>query len=211
MLRTERESAIGDGPETLRQQRPALTAMRRNRTMAGNGNTESPEIWKPVVGFEGSYEVSNLGRVKALARTVLHGRGRRMIARPEMLMRTPVTATGYPQVLLKHGDKTRHSRVHRLVCEAFHGPAPVGSRFAAHVNGDPSDCRASNLAWVSPQMNAHHKVIHSHKGVGGRIRRGDGKLRVGIDQLAGVAAVILGKRAPTSEEIEWAKQLESAL
>ena len=115
------------------------------------------EEWRAVVGYEGLYEVSNLGRVKLMARdgwsngTLLRLSGR--ILKPQPIHK------GYVRVVLNGHGIRRFRRIHRLVLQAFVGECPDGMQ-CAHLNGDPADCQLSNLAWVSPTENASHKHAH---------------------------------------------------
>lgn len=67
---------------------------------------------------------------------------------------------GYLRVSKYTPTGNKAVQIHRLVCEAFHGPAPVGKPHVAHLNGDPHDNAAVNLAWVSQSENEAHKVNH---------------------------------------------------
>lgn len=117
--------------------------------------------WRPVLGYEGLYEVSNSGEVRSLA--FFRG-GKRW---PRLLMLAPRISThGYPYVTLrlpKPGPGgTRHGKyqsVHRLVLDAFVGPCPAGME-AAHLNGNPDDCGLPNLRWVTHQENVDHQLAH---------------------------------------------------
>lgn len=112
------------------------------------------ERWLSVVGFEGSYDVSDFGRVRSLDRTLSDGRrwsGRMLKLSPD--------ADGYAQVNLCVANVQRVQRVSKLVTEAFHGPKPEGME-ACHGNGDPSDNRASNLRWDTRSGNMQDALIH---------------------------------------------------
>lgn len=107
------------------------------------------EEWRPVVGWEGRYEVSNLGRVKSL-----RGRGNG----PPMIL-LPSVVRGYLRVT--PGPRNGKIRtVHSLVAEAFLGPRPAprdGYRIEAnHIDGVKSNCRSGNLEWLTQLENAHH-------------------------------------------------------
>lgn len=110
------------------------------------------EDWRPVVGLEGRYEVSNLGRVRSLTFASRWGRFAR--ATP-IYLRPHCGVTGYPAVAI--GGRLRS--VHRLVLEAFVGPCPAGME-CAHLNGVRDDPRLSNLRWVTRRENASHRAIH---------------------------------------------------
>lgn len=108
------------------------------------------ETWKPAVGFEGRYEVSDLGAVRSLPRPRTKG---------GPLKPTPQVG-GYLRLELVGKDGKRLSRsVHRLVLEAFVGPRPEGMQ-AAHRNGIVTDNRVSNLYWATVQQNAADRIAH---------------------------------------------------
>ena len=141
--------------ETLVAQRPALTTTRRIRAMAEDRISLPDEIWKPVVGFEGTYEVSNFGRLWSVPRK--HPRSGRFL-------RYWVTPKGYRK--FKIGGVVSVTRyIHALVLEAFVGPRPEGME-AAHLNGDPSDNRVENLKWVSSEENKLHQKQHGTQPLG---------------------------------------------
>lgn len=111
------------------------------------------EIWKPVVGFEGLYEVSNMGRVKAL-------RKKRLRVYPEKVLKAGDHEFGYKQVSIYRNGKQWQASVHRLVLLAFVGPPPEGAPWACHNNGDPADNRLENLRWDTPAGNHADKSAH---------------------------------------------------
>ena len=121
------------------------------------------EVWKPVVGFEGLYEVSNLGLVKRLS-TTARGRGLKLRNLPERLMRQHTNHAGYPWITLSEPvgpDGTRgkvKKVVHRLVAEAFLGEAPTEAHQINHKDGVKSNNRATNLEWVTPEENTRHAI-----------------------------------------------------
>lgn len=113
------------------------------------------EIWKGIPGFTGSYEVSNCGRVRSLSRQVqckdgafrtFHGR----------ILKPWRSVGGYNQVYLP-GRKPK--LVHRLVLEAFVGPAPEGTE-CRHLDGDKENNRLDNLQWSTHVENERDKKAH---------------------------------------------------
>lgn len=116
------------------------------------------EIWIPVVGFEGYYEVSDQGRVRSVERTVPANTGTRLV--PSTILTPWVDPKGYCTVGLgKPGQKAKTLRVHRIVLEAFVGPRPSQLE-ACHGNGDPADNRRSNLRWDTHSANNLDRVKH---------------------------------------------------
>ena len=102
------------------------------------------ELWLPVRGYEGLYEVSDLGRVRGLKR--------------DQLLR-PWNHLGYARFSLCKNGKRHHHLAHRLVIESFIGPAPgaVGTGpfdyVVDHINRQRSDNRPENLQWVTTSQN----------------------------------------------------------
>lgn len=116
--------------------------------------------WRAIRGWEGFYEVSDDGRVRSLARSYVRERNgwTALIRVRERILKAPL-CEGYPKVNLVGGGRRERLFVHRLVCEAFHGPAPEGCE-TAHNNGDRSDPRAENLRWATRRENVHDKRQH---------------------------------------------------
>ena len=114
------------------------------------------EIWVPVVGYEGYYEVSSWGRVRSLDRVFIKSNGRKHTVRERI--RAPHTDDwGRVSVGLTRSGESKTCRVHRLVLEAFVGPCPPGM-VACHANDDASDNRLENLRWDTPRENNLDKV-----------------------------------------------------
>lgn len=120
------------------------------------------EYWVPVPGAS-IYEVSNTGRIRSIDRTVTAGgRGGTVFIRG-IERRLLVDGDGYLRVGLRYdGDskKQRTVRVHRIVCEAFHGPRPSPKHEVRHVNGIKTDNRPENLAWGTRVENMRDLVSH---------------------------------------------------
>lgn len=114
------------------------------------------ETWKDIRGLEGQYAVSDQGRVKSLSRVIVKSNGRRMTIKGRILKQI-VIKLDYRAVALPGG---RRGYVHRLVCEAFHGPAPEGRENALHNNGVPWDNRAVNLRWGNLSENNLDRGLH---------------------------------------------------
>lgn len=114
------------------------------------------EQWRSVVGFEGLYEVSDLGRVRSAT---------------SKQYKTPSSqGTGYLCVWLYSApNPVKNKLVSRLVLEAFRGPAPSSTHQAAHGDGCKSNNTLSNLRWATPVENHQDKLRHGTH----TIRRGE--------------------------------------
>lgn len=121
-------------------------------------HSEVPERWLPVAGYP-AYEVSNLGRVRSIPRTITGSDG--IVRRRRGNILKPGTGTkGHQYVnLFNGGTKQTTKFVHHLVLVAFVGPRPDGTE-CCHNNGDPSDNRLSNLRWGTSSDNHHDMVRH---------------------------------------------------
>lgn len=118
------------------------------------------EIWKNVVGFEGIYQVSNLGNVKVLENDVDYGN--RICHRRERILKQHNSSDGYPMVKLK--DNRNHN-VHRLVAEAFLGVEQ--NMEVDHINAIRTDNRIENLRWVTHSENIKHTYEMGNGYLGG--------------------------------------------
>jgi hypothetical protein len=66
---------------------------------------------------------------------------------------------GYRTVLLSYGGLSKRFAVHRLICEAFHGPCPEGLE-CAHIDGDKGNNRPDNLRWATRSENIRDQIAH---------------------------------------------------
>lgn len=112
------------------------------------------ESWKPVVGWEDSYEVSDKGRVRSVDRIIETKTGDQHLKGKVL---SPAYYKGYPRVNLCKNRKGRSAWIHRLVLEAFVGPCPANHE-ACHWNDNPSDNRLENLRWGTRADNTLDKV-----------------------------------------------------
>lgn len=112
------------------------------------------EIWKDVVGYEGIYKVSSLGRVM----NVLGGERR---VKFHILRPTYNKATNYLSVCLYKLDKQKRMYVHRIVATSFLDN-PNGYKYVDHINTVRHDNRAENLRWVSIAENLNNPRTKDH-------------------------------------------------
>ena len=110
---------------------------------------DNSEIWKPIVGFEETYEISTAYRVASLPRK---GRPRRRILKP-----CP-NSHGCPQVqLYLRGKRTNHKVAH-LVADAFLPAKSSTDQVLRHLNDNPADNRIANLAWGTYSDNQQDSI-----------------------------------------------------
>ena len=112
-----------------------------------------PEKWKAIPGYEGWYEVSDRGRVRALERTTRHGRKRK-----RHVLKAVPQGGSYLRVDLSRDNRQRTRLVHQLVLEAFVGPA--NGMQVRHLNGKRQDNRLENLCWGTISENALDRSKH---------------------------------------------------
>lgn len=127
---------------------------------------EQEEIWRDIEGYEGLYQVSNLGRVKSLER--IDEMGRLRLGR---ILSPVIDRYGYLRVNLYKEGKRKTFQVHRLVGQAFI-PNPEGLPQINHKDEDPSNDRADNLEWCSRSYNINYGTRNERQ-VQTRIRNGN--------------------------------------
>lgn len=112
--------------------------------------------WAEIPGFP-QYEVSDSGQVRSKTRTIQCSN--RVTVRQGKVLKPNRDSRNYLQVCLCDHTKRKTALVHRLVLEAFVGPAPEGKE-ACHINGDRQDNRLENLRWGTRSENTRDKMRH---------------------------------------------------
>jgi len=128
------------------------------------------EIWRDVQGYEGFYQVSNLGRVKSLLREISYKDGRKRIFN-ECIIKSRLK--NYHRITLCNNSKQTTFLLHRLVAFAFI-PNPDNKPQINHINGNVSDNRELNLEWCTNGENQRHAYrvlgkIHAMFGKSGHL------------------------------------------
>lgn len=118
------------------------------------------EIWKAIVGYP-HYEVSNIGRVRSSKS------GKLKLLKPAEKRDRHRKKPTYLRVCLRSPTgETKNKRIHRLVLEAFVGPAPSGKPYGCHIDGNSMNNWLPNLKWASAVSNEADKELHGTKLIG---------------------------------------------
>jgi hypothetical protein len=115
------------------------------------------EEWKPIIGYEGYYEISSFGRVKSLPRVKCKG----IIRKPK------IDKFGYHRMFLSKNGVSKDFAVHRLVMAAFVGECPNGQE-VRHLDGNPSNNHLSNLTYGTKKENQADRLLHGTSNRGQR-------------------------------------------
>lgn len=117
------------------------------------------EVWKDIKGWEGKYQISNLGNVKSVYRTVNYMfKGKEKTRRIyERILKKAINKFGYEYVNLTDNYKAKKLKVHRLVAEAFI-PNPLNKRTVNHIDGNKLNNCVDNLEWATYIENQHHAI-----------------------------------------------------
>lgn len=111
------------------------------------GNVE--EIWKPIDGYDGLYEISNRGQVCSA-----YGKGK--------ILKPMLSNSGYERVDLFKNKKRKQFSIHRLVAEAF-VKNPTDKPFVNHKDENKTNNRAENLEWVTHKENCNYGTAISRR------------------------------------------------
>lgn len=124
------------------------------------------EIFKAIPGYEGCYEVSDLGRVKSLSREIK--KGKIIFTSKERILKPVIITTGYYKVSLRKDSKTETKKVHKLVAIAFLNNIPNGTTklVVDHIDNNKINNRLDNLQLISQRENTSKESKGSSKHIG---------------------------------------------
>lgn len=131
------------------------------------------EEWRDVVGYEGLYKVSNLGRVKSLPKDIRRGSG--IYHRGCIIMKPIINGNGYYQVtLFSNNNKKKIRLIHNIMLEAF-VPNPNNYTECDHINTIKTDNRLENIRWANRDININNPLTkeHRHKAIQAYCRNPD--------------------------------------
>ena len=114
------------------------------------------EEWRSIAGYEGIYEVSNLGQVRSVDRQS-EGRPGRICSRKGRLIKPYMRKTGYFSVSVGKDGEFNSKHIHRLVAEAFI-PNPEGKPMVDHIDRNRANNVVSNLRWVNHSQNQQNRA-----------------------------------------------------
>lgn len=124
------------------------------------------EEWRPVVGYEGFYEISSLGNVRSVIRKVEQSQSRyteqRFVIRKSIILKLTLNPRGYMAVGLSKLGVQKTFMVHNLVARAFI-KNPEGKKIVNHINLDKRDNSICNLEWVTASENILHAFCSGAK------------------------------------------------
>lgn len=130
----------------------------------------SVEAWRPapIVGYAESYEVSDRGRVRSVARTVVDSLGRERRLKSVLRTLMPYGNYGHLNVRLSHEGVVETFTVHKLVALAFVGPQPALDYEVCHFDGNASNNCATNLRWDTSSGNKQDVLRHGRHNMASR-------------------------------------------
>ena len=112
------------------------------------------EVWRDIVGYEGLYMVSNMGRVKSLNYNKCSGK--------EKVLKQAINGMGYYTVHLYKDKKGKTFTIHKLIAQAFI-PNPKNKKCIDHINTIRTDNRIENLRWVTQKENLNNSLTRKNK------------------------------------------------
>lgn len=154
------------------------------------------EEWKPVVGYENLYEVSDMGRIRTKRRKT------NIKDKENFVMKQKFDTKGYLRVNLTKDKKQKSLLVSRIVAEAFiENPCPEKFGFVGHENDIKTQNMACNLYWTDAKENNFHN---------GKMERFQKKHKEKIDQIANALSVpVIGTNIKDGTEIRFKSMQEA--
>ncbi len=122
------------------------------QTWTKDNNMNNTEVFKDIPGYEGLYQVSNLGNVKSLSREMYNGKVN--FTSKEKILKSNIGKRGYKCLNLVKNGKLKNITIHKLVAMAFLAHNPDGFKIVVdHINNDKLDNRVENLQLISNREN----------------------------------------------------------
>lgn len=145
----------------------------------------SDEQWKDITGWEGYYQISNLGRLKSL---------KRPFVTQDKILKACIDKYGYPFAgLFRNGKRLACPKIHRLVLEAFVGKRPFGKE-CRHLDNNKTNNRLDNIEWSTHELNESDKYVND------TIMRGS---KNGYSKLTEIKVVEIRRLWNTGRYTQW--------
>jgi hypothetical protein len=121
------------------------------------------EEWRDIKGYEGEYQISNIGRYRSLDRVIEYSNGNLVKYKGKIL--SPFTKkNGYLQATLNRKSENKKFYIHRLVAIAFiPNDDPINKRTINHIDENKQNNDVSNLEWATYSQNLRHNDLHLRK------------------------------------------------
>lgn len=121
--------------------------------------TTTNEVWNAVPGYEGFYEVSNLGFVRSVKRTYMDSIGRQ-VTRLGRDLKARVGVRGYPYVVLSKGGVRSTQKIHRIVVASFVQENIPENMVVCHLDRNKTNNQLRNLSIQTQKVNLSHRNLH---------------------------------------------------
>lgn len=111
---------------------------------------KNKEIWKDIKGYEGVYQISNLGNVKSIGRKIIHASG--FYTKKSKIRKLKINNKGYLEIALFNNKKIEYWLLHRLLYITFLGEL-IPKMVIDHIDNDPLNNKLSNLQQITYHEN----------------------------------------------------------
>lgn len=122
------------------------------------------EIWKDIKDYEGSYQCSNMGRIRSLDRFVFEHSGKSQFRRGQIIIQRQNPSNGYYQFALNKNGNRKVVYTHIIVAQTFiDNPDIEKYKYVNHIDGNTANNRVDNLEWCTASDNNLHSYRELHR------------------------------------------------
>lgn len=122
------------------------------------------EIWKDIKDYEGSYQCSNMGRIRSLDRFVFEHSGKSQFRRGQIIIQRQNPSNGYYQFALNKNGNRKVVYTHIIVAQTFiDNPDIEKYKYVNHIDGNTANNRVDNLEWCTASENNLHSYRELHR------------------------------------------------